>query len=379
MSTKGKRNIRKLVLKSFDQNNSSKQTFLNGNFPKISFSNEILTRANQNNKSIKIRSQTETNMIPNNNPILLMKNNKKLNSITKTINLTNTQTDQKNEMKLTIKRENNKSETKKILQSPQITSKKISLSDIYKLPILEKDFHTLKLNSPIKKTLGNQINNNNNSSKGKKTLNPNLYSLTNEKIKEINEMKNRVSSRGLAEINNNLNINIIDYNKIFVKKNLKPVNIKFKSRISSPFVLKRPENEYKERVKNYMKDRFYCDTETKMAKKLKYTIFNHDHSLKDKIIKMRKVNGFWGGLADYCIPIFSIKKFEYIKQALRRKKKDFKITKKSEENEKIIKYDIKPSRLFTINSFVDYKHQKNLESKREFFEKYNDSLEYYMI
>ena len=94
---------------------------------------------------------------------------------------------------------------------------------------------------------------------------------------------------------------------------------------------------------------------------------------------MRKVNGFWGGLADYCIPIFSIKKFEYIKQALRRKKKDFKITKKSEENEKIIKYDIKPSRLFTINSFVDYKHQKNLENKREFFEKYNDSLEYYMI
>ena len=308
-----------------------------------------------------------------------MKNNKKLNSITKTINLTNTQTDQKNEMKLTIKRENNKSETKKILQSPQITSKKISLSDIYKLPILEKDFHTLKLNSPIKKTLGNQINNNNNSSKGKKTLNPNLYSFTNEKIKEIKEMKDRVSSRGLTEINNNLNINIIDYNKIFVKKNLKPVNIKFKSRISSPFVLKRPENEYKERVKNYMKDRFYCDTETKMAKKLKYTIFNHDHSLKDKIIKMRKVNGFWGGLADYCIPIFSIKKFEYIKQALRRKKKDFKITKKSEENEKIIKYDIKPSRLFTINSFVDYKHQKNLENKREFFEKYNDSLEYYMI
>ena len=235
------------------------------------------------------------------------------------------------------------------------------------------------MNSPIKKTLGNQINNNNNSSKGKKTLNPNLYSFTNEKIKETKEMKDRVSSRGLAEINNNLNINIIDYNKIFVKKNLKPVNIKFKSRISSPFVLKRPENEYKERVKNYMKDRFYCDTETKMAKKLKYTIFNHDHSLKDKIIKMRKVNGFWGGLADYCIPIFSIKKFEYIKQALRRKKKDFKITKKSEENEKIIKYDIKPSRLFTINSFVDYKHQKNLENKREFFEKYNDSLEYYMI
>ena len=44
-----------------------------------------------------------------------------------------------------------------------------------------------------------------------------------------------------------------------------------------------------------------------------------------------------------------------------------------------IKYDIKPSRLFTINSVLDYKHQKNLEIKKEFIEKYNDSLEYYMI
>ena len=49
------------------------------------------------------------------------------------------------------------------------------------------------------------------------------------------------------------------------------------------------------------------------------------------------------------------------------------------EDENKIKLDNKPSKLFTINSFMDYKHQKNLEFKKEFIEKYNDSLEYYMI
>ena len=134
----------------------------------------------------------------------------------------------------------------------------------------------------------------------------------------------------------------------------------------------------KERLEKFMKDRFYSDTESKMVKKLKYTVFNHDNSLKDKIIKMKKISGFWGGLADYCIPIFSLKKFEYIKEKLRKQR----IKGKSESitnDENKMKYDIKPSRLFTINSFMNYKHQKNLEIKKEFIEKYNDSLEYYMI
>ena len=190
-------------------------------------------------------------------------------------------------------------------------------------------------------------------------------------------MKERLSSRGLTGINNDVNINIIDYNKICVKRKLNPVNI---NRISSLFNSKFLEDDSKERVERYMKDRFYSDTETKMVKKLKYTVFNHDNSLKDKIIKMKKISGFWGGLADYCIPIFSIRKFEYIKEKLRKQKeKGKKLENLFEDDEKKTKYDIKPSRLFTINSFMNYKHQKNLEIKKEFIEKYNDSLEYYMI
>ena len=129
-----------------------------------------------------------------------------------------------------------------------------------------------------------------------------------------------------------------------------------------------------------MKDRFYIDTENKMMKKLKHTVFNHDNSLKEKIIKMKKISGFWGGLADYCIPIFSIRKFEYIKERLKRNKSEGnKIDSNLEGNELKEKFDRKTSRLFTINSFLDYKHQKNLEIKKEFVEKYNDELEYYLI
>ena len=190
-------------------------------------------------------------------------------------------------------------------------------------------------------------------------------------------MKERMISQDLTGINNNVDINIIDYNKIYIKKNLRPVNII--KRIPSTLETKISEENDKGKLQNYMKDRFYTDTETKMVKKLKNTEFSHDRSLKEKIIKMKKISGFWGSLADYCIPIFSIRKFEYIKERLRKQNTKGKEKKNFEEDEKKIQFDYKPSRLFTINSFMDYKHQKNLEFKKEFIEKYNDYLEYYMI
>ena len=188
-------------------------------------------------------------------------------------------------------------------------------------------------------------------------------------------MKERIN-KGLNNANNNVNINIIDYNKICTKKNLRPISII--NRISSSVDSKKVEYEPIENLQKYMKDRFYCDTESKMKKKLQHTVFNHDNSLKDKIIKMKKISGFWGGLADYCIPIFSLRKFEYIKEKLKKQRLKGKSENISEDENKI-KYDVKPSKLFTINSFLNYKHQKNLEIKKEFIEKYNDSMEYYMI
>lgn len=377
MSKKLEKNLRKIILKNFNQKNTSNQLFKDRKLPKITFTNEIHTQTNNNKKSINQRSKTDANIISNEYNKILIKNNTNIDSITDNSNFNITPKRNKKECKISLKKEGNKLGKKIELNTPKVISKKISLSDIYTLPTIQnKDYKTIKLNLSHKKPINNLLNNKIYISQ-EKTLNPNINSFSNEKINEIKEMKERMPLviTGMNNEKNNFNINIIDYNKICVKKNSRPINII--NRNNNNYTVE-PRNT-EENLLNYMKDRYYADTEAKMSKKLKYTVFNHDNSLKEKIIKMKKISGFWGGLADYCIPIFSIRKFQYIKERLRQRKSENKKEKNLEENEIKIKYDIKPSRLFTINSFVDYKHQKNLEIKKEFIEKYNDSLEYYMM
>ena len=384
MSASTKNNIRKIFLLNVNQNNNkSRQVKINKQFPKIALSNDILSYTNKDTKPIKFRSQTDPDIVINKSKLTSTNN---IHNIIKIDSITNTTDTLKlnhipskkneHELKNSIKKDKKKFEQKLLLKSPKIDDNSISLSNVYKLPtILKNDYNTIRSNLLSKKPKVNRLSNNNIYIPQGKTLNPNINILSSNKSQDLKDMKERLSSRGLTGINNDVNINIIDYNKICVKRKLNPVNI---NRISSLFNSKFLEDDSKERVERYMKDRFYSDTETKMVKKLKYTVFNHDNSLKDKIIKMKKISGFWGGLADYCIPIFSLRKFEYIKEKLKKQRLKGKSENISEDENKI-KYDVKPSKLFTINSFLNYKHQKNLEIKKEFIEKYNDSMEYYMI
>ena len=384
MSASTKNNIRKIILLNVNQNNNkSRQVKINKQFPKIALSNDILSYTNKDTKPIKFRSQTDPDIVINKSKITSTNN---IHNIIKIDSITNTTDTLKlnhipskkneHELKNSIKKDKKKFEQKLLLKSPKIDDNSISLSNVYKLPtILKNDYNTIRSNLLSKKPKVNRLSNNNIYIPQGKTLNPNRNILSSNKSQDLKDMKERLSSRGLTGINNDVNINIIDYNKICVKRKLNPVNI---NRISSLFNSKFLEDDSKERVERYMKDRFYSDTETKMVKKLKYTVFNHDNSLKDKIIKMKKISGFWGGLADYCIPIFSLRKFEYIKEKLKKQRLKGKSENISEDENKV-KYDAKPSKLFTINSFLNYKHQKNLEIKKEFIEKYNDSMEYYMI
>ena len=379
MSTKLEKNLRKIIIKNFNQKNASNPLFKNKKLPKIKITNEIPTQTNENKKYIKRKSKTDANILPNDYKILLKNNNTKIDSTEDNSNTNMTPKRNKKENKMTLKKVENKLSKNEVLKTPKIFSKKISLSEIYKLPaILNKDFKTIKLNLSNKQPINRLINNKIYISQGK-TLSPNINSSSNEKNSESKEMKEKMPLviTGMNNNFNNFNINIIDYNKICVKKNSRPLNIVNRNNNFSNFSVE-PRNT-EENLLQYMKDRYYIDTEAKMSKKLKGTVFNHDNSLKEKIIKMKKISGFWGGLADYCIPIFSIRKFQYIKERLKQRKSESKKEKNLEENEMKIKYDIKPSRLFTINSVLDYKHQKNLEIKKEFIEKYNDSLEYYMI
>ena len=379
MSTKLEKNLRKIIIKNFNQKNASNPLFKNKKLPKIKITNEIPTQTSENKKYIKRKSKTDANILPNDYKILLKNNNTKIDSTEDNSNANMTPKRNKKENKMTLKKVENKLSKNEVLKTPKIFSKKISLSEIYKLPaILNKDYKTIKLNLSNKQPINRLINNKIYISQGK-TLSPNINSSSNEKNSESKEMKEKMPLviTGMNNNFNNFNINIIDYNKICVKKNQRPLNIVNRNNNFSNFSVE-PRNT-EENLLQYMKDRYYIDTEAKMSKKLKGTVFNHDNSLKEKIIKMKKISGFWGGLADYCIPIFSIRKFQYIKERLKQRKSESKKEKNLEENEMKIKYDIKPSRLFTINSVLDYKHQKNLEIKKEFIEKYNDSLEYYMI
>ena len=379
MSTKLEKNLRKIIIKNFNQKNASNPLFKNKKLPKIKITNEIPTQTNENKKYIKRKSKTDANILHNDYKIFLKNNNTKIDSTEDNSNANMTPKRNKKENKMTLKKVENKLSKNEVLKTPKIFSKKISLSEIYKLPaILNKDYKTIKLNLSNKQPINRLINNKIYISQGK-TLSPNINSSSNEKNSESKEMKEKMPLviTGMNNNFNNFNINIIDYNKICVKKNSRPLNIVNRNNNFSNFSVE-PRNT-EENLLQYMKDRYYIDTEAKMSKKLKGTVFNHDNSLKEKIIKMKKISGFWGGLADYCIPIFSIRKFQYIKERLKQRKSESKKEKNLEENEMKIKYDIKPSRLFTINSVLDYKHQKNLEIKKEFIEKYNDSLEYYMI
>ena len=379
MSTKLEKNLRKIIIKNFNQKNASNPLFKNKKLPKIKITNEIPTQTNENKKYIKRKSKTDANILHNDYKILLKNNNTKIDSTEDNSNANMTPKRNKKENKMTLKKLENKLSKNEVLKTPKIFSKKISLSEIYKLPaILNKDYKTIKLNLSNKQPINRLINNKIYISQGK-TLSPNINSSSNEKNSESKEIKEKMPLviTGMNNNFNNFNINIIDYNKICVKKNSRPLNIVNRNNNFSNFSVE-PRNT-EENLLQYMKDRYYIDTEAKMSKKLKGTVFNHDNSLKEKIIKMKKISGFWGGLADYCIPIFSIRKFQYIKERLKQRKSESKKEKNLEENEMKIKYDIKPSRLFTINSVLDYKHQKNLEIKKEFIEKYNDSLEYYMI
>jgi hypothetical protein len=87
MSSKTKRNIRKIIIKSFNQNNTTKQLSMNKYIPKISFSNEMLTQTSLNTKSIRFRSQTEPNLTIN-DVKQIAKNNLKKGSINRNSYLT---------------------------------------------------------------------------------------------------------------------------------------------------------------------------------------------------------------------------------------------------------------------------------------------------
>jgi len=123
MSAKTKKNIRKIILLNTNQNNNiSRQLKINNKFPKIAFSNDILSYANKDNKGIKYRSQTDPDIAINKSKLNLKNNFSniiKVDSITNTtININNISPKKKqDETSNSIKKDKNKSEQKNYPQT----------------------------------------------------------------------------------------------------------------------------------------------------------------------------------------------------------------------------------------------------------------------
>jgi hypothetical protein len=361
-----------MILKEYAKtNNLSKHMLLKKNYPRNYITSIDLISSENELMELQL-IQKYKNSIENKN--FTKESNKSLHKLGETnfLDVKNAlnKTPEKNEKIYGFITNNYSDEQNKIKDNQIITNyfdkktNRANIHDVSRFPlILNKEFNTLKLN-----------NENKYDSKKEQGIN--------HKSKQISS--NNINNRISKDLIKNVNISIIDYNKIYLKKESKPIKIYHKKSSSGGYNRVNKVNNYeKMKLQNYMKDRFYIDTEIKMNKKLKDIAFNHDHSLKDKIIEMKKIGGFWGGVVDYCNPVLSIKRFQYLKTKLNKnkiKKEDEWINKiqNISRNNKNCKNEIKTMRLFTINSYADYKHKKQLEAKKDFLEKYNDSLQYYM-
>ena len=76
-------------------------------------------------------------------------------------------------------------------------------------------------------------------------------------------------------------------------------------------------------LSSLLKNKYYSDTEKKLKEKITVDSFPSDHSLKDKIIHMRKVGVFWDGVFNYCVPIIKVKKYKAQRDFFEKKKLDY--------------------------------------------------------
>lgn len=158
------------------------------------------------------------------------------------------------------------------------------LTSLYKLPIIKSKIKlTKKPQSPVH--FGPLINNNFNSSNNisiinsKKTFNDSINSSSyNESFNNlINLRYNEISKNNSKELSQSKSIN---KKKVFSTLNAS------------------------------LKDKYYIDVEKRLNYKLDEKLFPSDHSMKDKIIHMKKVSIFWNSVFKYCIPIINGQKYK---------------------------------------------------------------------
>ena len=213
-----------------------------------------------------------------------------------------------------IKRKNSS-----LLLPINIKNKKIYLKD--KLITNKKSHIYLKRKDNIKKLISRNIH--------KNVLFKNL-SEDNIKLKEGSIIpNNNISLISLYHLPKVKVINNVHCNKSIIIKKSEIINYKKKNFDEI--------NDKKRKdflgVKNYMKEKFYSDTENKLKNKIKTKYFRNDKMVKQKIIFMKKFGIFWKGFIQYCTPIIRSKIYK-IDNENKNKNNENNLNSKDENNNK---------------------------------------------
>ena len=133
----------------------------------------------------------------------------------------------------------------------------------------------------------------------------------------------------------------------------------------------------------FLKDKFYEDVKEKFNKHFQRKKFEHDNSVKDKIIKLKQVSDFWGGVFSFMVPIISTKKYQCDTKLIENRKKYSEMNKKYLLNESIKNYynlsekknhKRKIQNLYTISNFIR-KRKKEIQEEKLNLLKKNKTLE----
>ena len=226
--------------------------------------------------------------------------------------------------------------------------------------------------------------------KNKNKINTNPNSINKKEI-IINDPNNNISNsdfmneknikfRKMSGIKKNMNINVINYNKIGIlnKNSILSNKMDRKISLSEPHYETEKKSEIPdiERIETVMKDKFYDDTENKMIKKMKVINFNFDSSIKDRIIEINKIGEFWGGFINFCNPLLLNKRLSCIKEKYKRRKQKINAVRNEGELPRIRIKRIKSPLLYTLSSELEYKHEK--QKKIENIIKNNEPVKYYI-
>ena len=170
-----------------------------------------------------------------------------------------------------------------------------------------------------KKILSNKSNKFNNKGVNnlKKLISRNIHK--NDSSNNFSEGNINIKNNKLIQLNRNISVSSVY--KLPKIKPQKRMNKNWSVIINSNNLRKKPEPEETKNnsshkkdnflgIENFMKEKFYSDTDNKFRNKIKTKYFRNDGNIKEKIIFLKKFGIFWRAFIQYCGPIINLKKFK---------------------------------------------------------------------